>query len=135
LHGFDVRLTGEPQDVERVFAGNGHELTAVGPVDLLRLNLDPANETTGRPVEERDTALTSHTQEDTTSKPVSLEADIEPSALLHKVLVHLDAHGRLPDGKVIAVVLGCPHKVERRAECLVAPCKSSVNDVLAVAAY
>lgn len=101
---------------------------------LLGLNLDPPDKTARLPVKERDAALTRDTKQRPARQPISLEPDIQTARLLGKVLVQLDARGRLADGKVVAVLLGRPDKVQRGAERLVAPRQTRVDDVLAVAA-
>lgn len=150
LHCLNVVVPREAEHVEAVLAGNGHELAAIRPVDLLplavaldilrrlthllRLDLNPPDETPSLPVKERDAPLARDTQKRPARQTISLEPDVETARLLGKVLVQLDARSRLADGKVVAVLLGRPDKVQRGAEGLVPPRQARVDDVLAVAA-
>ena len=98
------------------------------------VNFNPPDQASSLPVEKSNSTLALDTQEHATSKTLGLEANIKPASLLHKVLVDLDARRRLADRVVIAIVLRPPHKVLRRAERLVAPRQSGVDNILAVAA-
>lgn len=93
LDSLNIVLTRESQNVKGILTSNRHQLAAIGPVDLLRLNLDSSNETTSSPVKERDTTLTCDTEKNTTVESLGLETNIETAALLDKVLEDLDAHG------------------------------------------
>lgn len=129
----DVVLAREAEDVVGVLARQADELAAVGPVHLAGLDLNAAHEVAGRPVEERDTAGTAHTEQDAAVEAVCLEADVEAARLLDEVLVDLDGGGRLADSVVVAVLFAGPDKVQGTAEALLPPRQRGVDDVLAVA--
>src|SRR5690348_12880471 len=93
---------------------------------LFRLHLDPPHESSRVPVEERHAPLTLHSEQHTTCQTLGLETNIDSTRLLNKVLVELDAGGGFANGKIIAVVLRGPHKVQGRAKGLIPPCQRSV---------
>lgn len=86
------------------------------------------------PVIKSNTTLTLNTEKNATRKTFSLESDIESSRLFNEIFEYLDARARLSDGVVITVFFRAPYEIQRRAEGLVSPGKSSIDDEFAIAA-
>lgn len=93
LDSLDIVLARESQNVKGILTSNRHQLAAIGPVDLLRLNFDSSNKTTSSPVKERDTTLTCDAEKNTAVESLGLETNIETAALLDKIFEDLDTHG------------------------------------------
>lgn len=134
LDGFDIVFPGESQNVECILAGNGNKLAVLGPVDVLRLNLDSANEAASGPVKKRDATLSCHTEKNATGQAISLKSNVKTTRLFSKVLVDLDSRRRLANGKVVAIFLRGPDEVKRGTKRFVTPRQSGVDNVLAVTA-
>mmetsp|Transcript_13960 Transcript_13960/g.42585 ORF Transcript_13960/g.42585 Transcript_13960/m.42585 type:complete len:318 (+) Transcript_13960:1112-2065(+) len=121
-----------PQQEERVVGDERHHVACIAPAYFPRLDVDAANKATVGPVVEEGHLSRADSKQRPAVNGIRLEGRLERTNFL-EVLEQLDQHWRLAN-RVVAR-LGCPDKVERRTECLLAPSKRGVDDVFAVTTY
>lgn len=98
-----------------------------GETHINGINFNSADQVTALPVKETDTTLSLDTEQNTTCEALGLEADIETTTLLLKVLEDLHTSRGFANSEIVAVVFRSPREVKSRAECLITPRQSSLK--------